>query len=223
MSLIDDEVAAQLKQEFQQQLKDPVRLVVFYQALADPPSEQVRRLVEELCTLDERLTCESRNFVLERERAEALGVTRTPAVAVLGQEKDFGLRLYGQPSGYEFGTLIDAIGDVSRCETLLAAETVAALAALERPVHLQVFSTPTCPYCPRAARLAFQFALASEHVTADSVEVASFPDLARRYRVSSVPMTVVGDALEFVGAQAEDVLLKHIQDAAGRNASGLSM
>ncbi len=53
------------------------------------------------------------------------------------------------------------------------------------------------------------------------MEVTGFPDLARRYRVSAVPKTVVGESLEFVGAQGEEVLLQHVQDAAGRSPGGL--
>jgi hypothetical protein len=49
------------------------------------------------------------------------------------------------------------------------------------------------------------------------VEVTSYPDLARRYAVSSVPKTVVGDAIEFVGAGPESLLLEHVQRAAGGN------
>ena len=52
------------------------------------------------------------------------------------------------------------------------------------------------------------------------MEVTGYPDLARRYRVSSVPKTVLGEAVEFVGAQPEPVLLKHVQDAAAQG-SGL--
>ena len=142
MALITEEITAQIKQEFTR-LESPVRLAVFSQALAEPVSEEVKRLVEELAALDPRLSVESYNFVLDKEKVEALKIARIPAIAVMGAEKDYGIRLYGLPSGYEFGTLIDAILDVSKGESLLSAETKAALAALERPVHLQVFSTPT--------------------------------------------------------------------------------
>ncbi len=59
-------------------------------------------------------------------------------------------------------------------------------------------------------RLAYRFAIASDKITADGVEVTGFPDLARRYRVSSVPKTVVGETGEFVGAQGEAALLQHV-------------
>jgi alkyl hydroperoxide reductase subunit AhpF len=142
MALLADDVASRLKEEFAQ-LVNPVRLAVFSQALADPGSEQVKRLVEELGAIDPRVTAESWNFVLDTEKVEALRIARIPAIAILGAEKDYGIRMYGLPSGYEFGTLVDAILDVSRGESGLLEETRQALAALERPVHVQVFSTPT--------------------------------------------------------------------------------
>jgi alkyl hydroperoxide reductase subunit AhpF len=142
MPLMTEEVTAQLKGEFAQ-LVGPVRLAVFSQALADPESEQVRRLVEELAVLDERLSVESYNFVLDKERVDALKIARIPAIAIMGAEKDYGIRMYGLPSGYAFGTLVDAILDVSRGDSGLADETRAALKELTRPVHVQVFSTPT--------------------------------------------------------------------------------
>jgi alkyl hydroperoxide reductase subunit AhpF len=142
VALISDEVAKQLKEEFAQ-LANPVRLAVFSQALADPESEQVRRLVEELGALDPQLTAQSYNFVLDTEKVQELGIKRTPAVAVLGADKDYGVRFYGIPAGYEFGTLVDAILDVGAGESGLSAATREALAALDQPVHLQVFSTPT--------------------------------------------------------------------------------
>jgi len=142
MPLVTEEVAAQLKSEFAQ-LVNPVRLAVFSQALADPESEQVRRLVEELGALDPRLSVEAYNFVLDKEKVDALKITRIPAIAVMGADKDYGIRMYGLPSGYEFGTLVEAILDVSRGDSGLSPEARAALKDVTRPVHLQVFSTPT--------------------------------------------------------------------------------
>src|ERR1044071_2156271 len=116
MALIAEDVASQLKEEFAK-LVNPVRLAVFSQALADPESEQVKRLVEELAALDPKITAESYNFVLDTAKVEELKIQRIPAIAVLGAEKDHGIRMYGLPSGYEFGSLVDAILDVSSGDT----------------------------------------------------------------------------------------------------------
>ena len=142
MALIREEVAQQLREEFAS-LVNPVRLAVFSQALADPESEQVKRLMEELAAIEPRIAVESYNFVLETAKVDELGMKRTPGIAILGHEKDYGVRFYGLPSGYEFGTLIEAILDVSSGASGLSDTTKQALAGLKGPVHLQVFSTPT--------------------------------------------------------------------------------
>jgi alkyl hydroperoxide reductase subunit AhpF len=142
MSLLTEEVTAELREAFAG-LVNPVRLVVFSQALAEPISEEVRRLVEELAGLDARLGAESRNFVLDEERARELGIERIPAIAVLGETEDYGVRFYGLPTGYEFGSLVEAILDVSQGASRLSEETRAGLAALDKDVRLRVFSTPT--------------------------------------------------------------------------------
>jgi alkyl hydroperoxide reductase subunit AhpF len=142
MALLTDDVVSQLKEELQS-LQEPVTLAVAFQALQDPESENVKRLLEEVAALDPKLSVEPVNFVLDQDRVRALGFTRTPAIAVLGKDKDHGIRFYGMPSGYEFGTLIDAILLVSRGDSGLGEETKAALKEIARPVHVQVFSTPT--------------------------------------------------------------------------------
>jgi hypothetical protein len=63
-------------------------------------------------------------------------------------------------------------------------------------------------------RLAYRFAIESDRLTADGIEVTSYPELARKYRVSAVPKTVVGETVEFVGAGPEEMLLRHVLQAA---------
>jgi alkyl hydroperoxide reductase subunit AhpF len=142
MPLLTDAVTADLRKAFEN-LTNPVRLVVVSQALAEPISEEVKRLVEELAALDSRIVAEPRNFVLDKERVDELGIERIPAIAVLGEQTDYGIRHYGLPTGYEFGSLVESIIDVSRGRSLLGEATKAALAELERDVRVRVFSTPT--------------------------------------------------------------------------------
>jgi alkyl hydroperoxide reductase subunit AhpF len=144
----DEEVAGQIKERFSEMVH-PVKLVVFSQMLEHPESEEVKRLVEELATLDPRVIVEARNFAIDAALAKDLGVERIPAIAILragvdgAADHDYGVRFFGLPMQYDFGVLIDAIVDVSRGESGLDPATLEALNGLTRPVHLQVFSTPT--------------------------------------------------------------------------------
>ena len=144
----DEKVAGEIKERFSEMVH-PVKLVVFSQALQYPESEEVKRLVEELGTLDPRIIVESKNFVIDEAYAKSMGVERIPAIAILragvegAPDHDYGVRFFGLPMQYDFGVLIDGIVDVSKGESGLDPLTLEALLALPKPVHVQVFTTPT--------------------------------------------------------------------------------
>lgn len=51
-------------------------------------------------------------------------------------------------------------------------------------------------------------AFANPNITATAVEATEFPDLARRYRVTGVPKTVVDDEIEILGALPPDMYIE---------------
>ncbi len=72
---------------------------------------------------------------------------------------------------------------------------------IDKPVHIEVMVTLTCPYCPQAVHAAQQLAMANEHIQADMVDSAEFPDVAQRYEVFETPKTIINKIHSFVGAQ----------------------
>jgi glutaredoxin-like protein len=152
MPLLNNEVAEQVRQELAD-LAGSVRLVVFTQTFECDYCAETRQLVEEIAELSDQLMVEVYNFVTDKEKAEELGIDKIPAIAVVGAE-DYGVRFYGIPAGYEFTSLIHSIRAVAAGETELSAEGLQALSELSDPVHIQVFVTPTCPYCPPSVMLA---------------------------------------------------------------------
>ncbi len=179
--------------------------------------EETRQLLEEIAGLSDRLRLEVRNIARDREVAEHYGIDKTPALVVQG-EQDQGIRFFGIPSGYEFGTLLETIRLVSANDPELSPELLEKVGRIGRPVHLQVFVTPTCPYCPQAVVAAHKLALASEHIRADMVEATEFPDLARRYRVMGVPRTVLGEEEAIEGAVPTEHLVEWLLSEVGTGA-----
>lgn len=124
------------------EVKQPVTLKIFTQTFECQYCKETRELVEEVAALSDQLSVEVYDFVKDNKVAESYGIDKVPAVAIIGK-KDYGIRLYGIPSGYEFGTLIEDIKLVSSGDSQLAPETRATLAKLTKPIRIQVFSTPT--------------------------------------------------------------------------------
>ena len=71
------------------------------------------------------------------------GYERFPAVGVLPEGRDAGVRYYGLPWGYELGSLIGAVLEAGRSESSLKPESLERLATLDRDVAIDVFVTPT--------------------------------------------------------------------------------
>jgi glutaredoxin-like protein len=195
-------------------LSGPVTIKLFTQAISCQFCKETQQLMEEVAALSDKIELQIYNFVTDREVAEAHGIRRIPATVIMGT-KDYGIRFYGIPSGYEFNTLVEDIVAVSNEAHGLPDEVVAQLAQVQEPVHMQVFVTPTCPYCPTAVRTAHAFAMASDQITADMVEAVEFPQLAQRYSVMAVPKTVINDKTELEGAAPPDLVVAKVLQAVG--------
>lgn len=194
-------------QERLQRMQAPVRLVHFTQALDCPSCSDAERLLAELATLSPKLSLQILNLHLDRTQAAHYGIEHAPATVVEGAS-DYGIRIYGLPAGYEFAVLIETILLASSARSDLDPQLSAALAPLAAPVRLQVFSTPTCPYCPGMALLAAQMALESELVRADLYDATEFPELVRAHNISGVPKTIINGAFSIDGAVPGHLLIE---------------
>ena len=219
MSLISDKDAEFLKGEFESGLVNPVKLVMFTQEFECQFCTETRQIVQEVADLSDKITAEIYDFVADKAMADLFAIDKIPAIAVLRvedeEDRDYGIRFYGIPSGYEFTSVIEDIVDVSKGGAELQPKTKEALAALTEPVHFQVFVTPTCPYCPQAVRVAHKFALESDLVQADMVESIEFPHLANKYSVYGVPRTVINETVHQEGAAPEPMILDKMLEAVG--------
>ena len=209
MPLLNQKTAEQVRKELTG-LTSPVRLVVFTQEFECTYCKENRQLAEEIAELSELVEIEVYDFVADKDKAEELNIDKIPATAVIGSE-DYGIRFYGIPAGYEFTSLLQAIKTLGTGELPFEEEMIGFLKSIDRPVHLQVFVTPTCPYCPQSVVLAHQMAVASPMVRADMVETTEFPHLSQRYQVMGVPRTVINETEYVEGAAPADMILDKIK------------
>ncbi|HMK94881.1 MAG TPA: thioredoxin family protein [Candidatus Limnocylindrales bacterium] len=209
MGLIPDDKKELLKADFKEKLVDPVKIVMFTQEFECQYCSQTRELVQELAPLNDKIMVQILDFVRDSAIAKEYAIDKIPALAIIGK-RDYGVRIYGIPYGYELQTLIDAIITVSNGQTDLSENTKSILKEVKNPVHIQVFVSLTCPHCPAAAAVAHKLAVESPLVKADVIDASEFPDLAMKYNVVGVPKIVINDKIEFVGAFNEDLFAEHV-------------
>src|SRR5215212_11973367 len=149
MALIDEQTRGQIGDLFEQ-LEGPVELGLYTKRpspLVIPGQAEdecascadAEQLLTELSDLSDKLTL----TVHDVRQGEAEGIERVPALVLRGGKAAGQVRFFGIPAGYEFSTLVADIVDVSRSNVELSEKTQTQLAALEAPVHIQVFVTPT--------------------------------------------------------------------------------
>jgi alkyl hydroperoxide reductase subunit AhpF len=123
-------------------IEKDVKIVMFTQEMECPHCEMTRAMLEEISGLSDKLSLEVHDFVAEADLAKKHGVDKIPATVLLG-DKDYGIRFYGVPAGYEFNVLIEDIIDVGKRNPALSKEVMAELAKIDSPVHMQVLTSPT--------------------------------------------------------------------------------
>lgn len=141
MGLIRDEDAVEIRERLQK-MTHPVKLVHFTQELNLEYGRETRQLLAELAALSDKLSLEVYNFLIDKEKVAEYAVDKVPAT-VVRNGKDYGIRFFGIPAGYEFSTLLDAILAVSAGDTGLSEESREKLRQVSQPLHLEVFVTPT--------------------------------------------------------------------------------
>lgn len=208
MPLINPAVAQQARDRLAR-LPGEVRLVVFTQEMECQFCRENRALAEELAALSDKVRLEVINPLTEPEKAAPFRTDKVPALAVLGA-RDYGVRFYGIPAGYEFTSLMAAVEICAAGESGLKPESRVLLAALTVPLDIQVFVTLTCPVCPLAVSLGVRAAIERAGTTLSVIDAAEFPQLANLYEVMAVPKVVVNRNHSFEGALPEDRFVEEL-------------
>jgi thioredoxin len=186
--------------------------------------EHLKTLASELASLSSgKISTRNVTFEGSRDLALKYRVKRAPATVLTildgssssSPQDEPAVKFYGLPSGHEFAALLEDISDVARRRPSgLSPEAVEKMRNLKSKVHIQVFVTPTCPYCPKVVRTAHMLSIANPSmVDAEMIEAMEFPELSEKYSVMSVPKVVINDSVEFEGALPEFMFLSKIEEA----------
>jgi len=207
---LDDKIKLELQRKLSH-LKKRVKLVLFTQELDCQYCKETQQLLKELAETSDMIELEVKNLFIDKSEAEKYAIDKTPAILMLDEEgKDYGIKFYGIPSGYEFSTLLEDILLFGTGEHGLSDKVVEQVKEVKNSVHLQVFVTPTCPYCPQAVITAHRFSYINSNIQSDMIEASEFPQLSYKYNVRGVPRTIINEDDFIEGAAPADMVLNKI-------------
>lgn len=144
--LLNQQVISQIQDVFKK-LKEPVEVLLFTTKENCDYCEDTLQLLEEVVAIDKKLTLALYDLEKDADVARHFRVDRAPGIVIAAKDgdqiSDLGVQYSGIPSGHEFATLIQAILLVSGRDSGLSAQAREYLKELNKPLHLQVFVTPT--------------------------------------------------------------------------------
>lgn len=209
MGIVDEQTKKEVHKQLEK-LEDKVKLV-FFEGGESQYIDQIKEILDLMDESSEKVEIEMYNE--DSDEVKDYDVDKFPVIFIEGKNKGE-IKFYGIPAGYEFGSFLNAVKLASSGNYHLESNSENFLEKLEKKLRLDVFFTPSCPHCPKAANLAINYAMFSKRVSAGIVESGEFQDWAKEHNVSGVPHTVInnGDG-EFVGAYPELRALQNIRES----------
>jgi alkyl hydroperoxide reductase subunit AhpF len=139
---------------------------------------------------------------------DSRGLPALPALSLQAAGRD-NIRYLALPEGQEAAPFIDLLVALGR-GTRPEGDWADGLQRLERPAEVLVFIAAACPHCPQAVRSALQLALASDAVRVAVIDAQFYEALAGRYKVRSVPTTVIDGGYTTIGVQPAPTLARQL-------------
>jgi glutaredoxin-like protein len=191
------------------QLKKPVRLIVFTRDTGCDICPDVVELARSIKAQTGKIALEIYDTVMDRDKSEQYGIKRAPALVVQGAEGQ-GVAFYGRIEDVFLRVLLNAIHAVSENTLWLPEDVRHPLKRLAHDVKIRVFVEKDCPLCRPVAELAVGLALEGDHIDTDIIMANDFPDLVKKYDITTLPKTIIGEDLQREGAVTESEFLEMI-------------
>ena len=184
MSLLPEGERNNIKKIPDEQLQDEVNLIIFTQETECEYCKETKRILDELSQVNSKIKVESYDLSRDQNKAMEYNIEKVPATILSGKNRNAKIRFFGLPAGHGFSTMLEDTMDISKGVSRLSPSTKENIKQITKQIHIQIFVTLTCPYCPSAVRFTHQIALENDLVTANMTEAVEYPQLAQKYNVT---------------------------------------
>ena len=208
--MLPDDIKAAFKTRlsgFKQKVK-----VLYFTSKTDCNScSEGLRFVEQLAEISNKLIMVVHDVHDEPELAKSCGVDKVPAYVLLAESgRDYGIRFFGIPRGDALESFTYAIWLIAKAVEIPVDETLEKIMDVNRPVHIEVFTTLQCSLCVTVVQTAHLIAYVNDNIRADMIDTTTFPTLAKKYTVQSVPTIVLNGTVALIGKQTTETFLEAI-------------
>jgi len=195
-------------------LKKPVRLVLFTSERGCTACPDMLGTVQAIKKHFDKIALESYDLVMDRDKSQQYGIQQVPAVVLQGGDSET-VTFYGLIEDVFLKILMDTVLSLSDTKRWFPDDVLRALKHLAHDVKIQVFVESDCPLCRPVAETAIGLALESRFIYSDIIVASDYPELIKKYKMTTLPKTIFGENLHMDGHVTESEFLEMIFEAEG--------
>lgn len=208
--MLRDDVKAEFKTGLSR-FKQKVKVLYFTCKTGCNSCPEGVRFIEELAEISDKLIVVIHDIDDKPELAKSCGVDKVPAYVLLAESgRDYGVRFFGIPSDNALESFIYALSLIAKAGEIADDPTLEKIMDVNKPVHIEVFTTSLCSLCAKVVQMAHLIAYVNDKIRADMIDTATFPTLAKKYTVQSVPTVVLNGTVELTGEQTTETFFEAI-------------
>lgn len=194
--LIDEKLKAELSGIFSKLTEE-----IVLRAIVDMETEKGAELAGFLAVvaeLSEKLTLQ---IYTPEEAAQIpeLDTTYLPVTGLYKNERYAGIAFHGVPGGKEINSFVLAIYNLGGPGQDVGRGTVKKIQKLEEDVNIKICVSLACHHCPKVVAACQRMATLNDHIEAEMIDAALYPDLVEQYKIERVPMVIVNDEDVYIG------------------------
>lgn len=174
-------------------------------------SEELKLFLNDFSNLSEKVKL---NFYSKGENAaleNELSIHMHPAFTLHDHNGKYqGIKYHGIPNGHEFNSFVLALYNTAGPGQEINEDTLNKIKSLGKKINIKIGVSLTCTLCPDVVMASQLIAAKNENVTAEVIDVFSFPEFKEQYNIMSVPCVVVNDSDVYFGKKSIDEIIKII-------------
>ncbi|MBI4822837.1 MAG: FAD-dependent oxidoreductase [Nitrospirae bacterium] len=207
LEIVTEDIKEILKDAFKD-LRDDVIIEVYTKAgLNDQFNDFTVSLIKGISKLTDKIKIGFHR--IGDEDSIKHGIQRSPTVLIAPDK--YTIRLTGAPLGEEGRSFIMSLIMASTGMGILSEESLREIKEIKEPRHIEVFVSPTCPYCPQQVLYAVSAVMAKKDMLSlDVIEIYENRDIAEKLGSLSVPQTFINDTLTGQGLQLEEFFVSSL-------------
>ena len=196
------------------QIKKPVRVIVFTTDIGCEACPDMVELARAIKAQMGKIVLEIYDKVMDRDKSEQYDITIAPAVVVQGEEGQT-VTFFGLIEDVFLEVLLDTLHAVSEKKVWFPENIRCTVRHLTNDVKIRVLVESDCALCKPVAETAIGLALESSYIKTDIITASDYPELIKKYNITTLPKTIFGENLHMDGHVKESEFLEMIFQAEG--------